>query len=135
MTVTLSDVLNGTTATITACTGDAVLVWFSQLLNAGDGPDDGGPLYPAPVLPSLLLGGDISALTRIEQGGAVWLVRRPGKAVTEAELREMARLARLHDVDYFYVSCDVLSPVYAVRLAEAMAARQLTLRWSSTANR
>jgi anaerobic magnesium-protoporphyrin IX monomethyl ester cyclase len=44
---------------------------------------------------------------------------------------EMERLSREHDVTYFYVSCDVLSPVYAVKLAQAMIDRGLQLRWSS----
>lgn len=46
------------TACTTACTAE--------------GPDDGGPTGPAPVLPLLLLGGDISALTRLEQAGATY---------------------------------------------------------------
>lgn len=47
----------------------------------GEGPADGGPIGPAPLLPALLLGGDISALTRIEQGGATF---RDGATVTSA---------------------------------------------------
>jgi anaerobic magnesium-protoporphyrin IX monomethyl ester cyclase len=44
---------------------------------------------------------------------------------------QLARLSRRHGVRDFYLSCDVLSPAYAVRFAEALIERGLRLRWST----
>ncbi|MGE3166132.1 MAG: radical SAM protein [Planctomycetota bacterium] len=43
----------------------------------------------------------------------------------------LARLARRHGVRNFYISCDVLSPSYAVRFAQAIVDRKLKIHWSS----
>lgn len=43
----------------------------------------------------------------------------------------LAQLARRHGVKNFYIACDVLSPSYAVRFAEAIISRGLKIRWSS----
>ncbi|HVR74588.1 MAG TPA: radical SAM protein [Planctomycetota bacterium] len=44
---------------------------------------------------------------------------------------DLARLSQRHGVRNFYISCDVLSPSYAVRFADALIARGLKIRWSS----
>ncbi len=44
---------------------------------------------------------------------------------------DLAQLARRHGVKNFYISCDVLSPAYAVKLAEALIERNVKIRWSS----
>jgi hypothetical protein len=44
---------------------------------------------------------------------------------------DLAHLAQRHGVKNFYLSCDVLSPAYAVRFAEALLERGLRIRWSS----
>lgn len=49
----------------------------------------------------------------------------------EQAASELGQLARRHGVKNFYLSCDVLSPVYAVRLAEALIDKGIKIRWSS----
>ncbi|MCI0651218.1 MAG: hypothetical protein L0Z55_04985, partial [Planctomycetes bacterium] len=49
----------------------------------------------------------------------------------ERAAADLARLARRHGVRNFYISCDVLSPSYALRFAEAIVARGLKIHWSS----
>ena len=49
----------------------------------------------------------------------------------ERAAADLEALSVRHGVTHFYVSCDVLSPVYAVKLAEAIAARGLSISWSS----
>jgi hypothetical protein len=49
----------------------------------------------------------------------------------ERAAADLARLSRRHGVRSFYISCDVLSPSYAVRLAQAIVDRGLKIRWSS----
>ena len=44
---------------------------------------------------------------------------------------DMAQLARRHGVRTFYISCDVLSPKYAVLFAQEILDRKLKIRWSS----
>jgi anaerobic magnesium-protoporphyrin IX monomethyl ester cyclase len=44
--------------------------------------------------------------------------------------QDLARLAQRHGVRNFYVSCDVLSPSYAFRFAEALLERGVKIRWS-----
>jgi hypothetical protein len=44
---------------------------------------------------------------------------------------DLAQLARRYGVKNFYISCDVLSPAYAVKLAEALIERNVKIRWSS----
>ncbi len=44
---------------------------------------------------------------------------------------DLARLSQRHGVRNFYISCDVLSPSYAVRFAQALIDRGLKIRWSS----
>ena len=44
---------------------------------------------------------------------------------------ELAQLARRHGVKNFYISCDVLSPKYAVLFAQELLDRKLKIRWSS----
>lgn len=44
---------------------------------------------------------------------------------------DMARLSREHGVKTFYVSCDVLSPAYAVKLAQALVDADAGISWSS----
>jgi hypothetical protein len=44
---------------------------------------------------------------------------------------DLAQLARRHGVKNFYISCDVLSPKYAVALAQALIDRNVKIRWSS----
>lgn len=43
----------------------------------------------------------------------------------------LSKLSRKHGVRHFYMSCDVLSPSYALKLAEALLARKLRIRWST----
>lgn len=47
----------------------------------------------------------------------------------ERAAADLLRLARRHGVRDFYLSCDVLSPSYALRLAEALEERRSKLRW------
>lgn len=49
----------------------------------------------------------------------------------EQAASELGQLARRHGVKNFYLSCDVLSPAYAVRLAEALIEKGVKIRWSS----
>ncbi len=49
----------------------------------------------------------------------------------ERAASELARLAQRHGVKNFYLSCDVLAPKYAVRLAEALLDKGVKIRWSS----
>jgi hypothetical protein len=49
----------------------------------------------------------------------------------ERAAADLAKLSRRHGVKNFYLSCDVLSPSYAVRFARALLDRGLKLRWSS----
>jgi radical SAM family protein len=49
----------------------------------------------------------------------------------ERAAADLAKLSRRHGVRNFYISCDVLSPSYAVRLAQAITGRGLKIRWSS----
>ena len=50
----------------------------------------------------------------------------PERAAADLEL-----LTKEHDVSYVYISCDVLSPVYSVKLAQALLDRGVAIRWSS----
>ncbi len=43
---------------------------------------------------------------------------------------DLKRLSQRHGVKNFYISCDVLSPSYAARFAEALLGRGLKIRWS-----
>ncbi len=45
--------------------------------------------------------------------------------------RELGILSRRYGVKNVYISCDVLSPKYAVHLAEALLEQNVKLRWSS----
>ena len=49
----------------------------------------------------------------------------------ERAASELAQLSRRHGVKNFYLSCDVLSPVYAVKLAQALIDKGIKIRWSS----
>jgi hypothetical protein len=49
----------------------------------------------------------------------------------ERAAADLARLSQRHGARNFYISCDVLSPSYAVRFAQALLDRGLKLRWSS----
>ncbi len=49
----------------------------------------------------------------------------------ERAAADLARLSQRHGVRNFYISCDVLSPSYAVRFAQALIERGLKIRWSS----
>jgi hypothetical protein len=49
----------------------------------------------------------------------------------ERAASELARLAQRHGVKNFYMSCDVLAPKYALRLAEALIDKGVKIRWSS----
>ena len=49
----------------------------------------------------------------------------------ERAASELGQLARRHGVKNFYLSCDVLSPVYAVKLAQALIDKGVKIRWSS----
>jgi len=49
----------------------------------------------------------------------------------ERAASELAQLSRRHGVKNFYLSCDVLSPSYAVRLAQALIDKGVKIRWSS----
>lgn len=49
----------------------------------------------------------------------------------EKAVSELAQLARRHGVKNFYISCDVLSPKYAVRFAQELVDRKVKIRWSS----
>jgi hypothetical protein len=44
---------------------------------------------------------------------------------------QIAQLSRRHGVKNFYISCDVLSPKYALALADALIERKVKIRWSS----
>jgi len=43
---------------------------------------------------------------------------------------DLKRLSQRHGVKNFYISCDVLSPSYAARFAQALVDRGLKIRWS-----
>ncbi|MEW6741745.1 MAG: radical SAM protein [Planctomycetota bacterium] len=43
---------------------------------------------------------------------------------------DLAKLSRRHGVKNFYISCDVLSPRYALELARALTDRGIKIRWS-----
>ena len=49
----------------------------------------------------------------------------------ERAASELAQLSRRHGVRNFYLSCDVLSPVYALKLAQALMDKGVKIRWSS----
>ncbi len=49
----------------------------------------------------------------------------------ERAAADLAKLSQRLGVRNFYISCDVLSPSYAVRLAQALIDRGLKIRWSS----
>lgn len=49
----------------------------------------------------------------------------------ELAASHLARLSRRHGVRNVYLSCDVLSPSYALRFARALEDRKLKVRWSS----
>lgn len=49
----------------------------------------------------------------------------------ERAAADLARLAQRYGVRNFYLSCDVLSPSYAVRFAQALLDRGVKIRWSS----
>lgn len=49
----------------------------------------------------------------------------------ERAAADLAQLARRHGVKNFYLSCDVLSPSYAVRFAQALIDKNVKVRWSS----
>jgi anaerobic magnesium-protoporphyrin IX monomethyl ester cyclase len=49
----------------------------------------------------------------------------------ERAASDLARLSQRYGTRNFYLSCDVLSPSYAVRFAEALVERGLRIRWSS----
>jgi hypothetical protein len=49
----------------------------------------------------------------------------------ERAASELARLAQRHGVKNFYMSCDVLAPKYAARLADALIDKGVKIRWSS----
>lgn len=49
----------------------------------------------------------------------------------ERAAAQIARLSRRHGVKNFYISCDVLSPSYAVRFAQALVDKKVRIRWSS----
>lgn len=61
-----------------------------------------------------------------ETGTARYREIPPERAATQ-----LARLARRHGVRNVYLSCDVLSPSYAVRLSEALIAQRAPVRWHS----
>lgn len=44
---------------------------------------------------------------------------------------DLATLSRRYGVNNIYLSCDVLSPKYAVKLAEALIEKNVKIRWSS----
>lgn len=96
---------------------------------AGDTPtDDGGDPPPPPVLPPLLLGGDISALTRIEQGGATF---RDGATVTSAIAAMRAHGANLFRLRIFLApngdEVQVNDLAYTIALAKRVKASGATL--------
>lgn len=49
----------------------------------------------------------------------------------ERAASELGQLSRRYGVKNVYLSCDVLSPKYAVKLAEALIAKGVKIRWSS----
>ncbi|MFN0059614.1 MAG: B12-binding domain-containing radical SAM protein [Planctomycetota bacterium] len=49
----------------------------------------------------------------------------------ERAAADLQRMSQRYGTRNFYMSCDVLSPAYAVRLAEALIERGLKLKWSS----
>jgi len=49
----------------------------------------------------------------------------------ERAAADLASLSRKYGVKNVYISCDVLAPKYAVRLAEALIEKQSNVRWSS----
>src|SRR5207247_4492050 len=44
---------------------------------------------------------------------------------------QLAKLSRRHGVKNIYISCDVLSPSYAVRFAQALSNRRVRIRWAT----
>lgn len=49
----------------------------------------------------------------------------------ETAAAELGQLSRRYGVKNIYISCDVLSPVYATRLAQALIDKNVKIRWSS----
>jgi anaerobic magnesium-protoporphyrin IX monomethyl ester cyclase len=49
----------------------------------------------------------------------------------ERAASDLATLSRRYGVKNVYISCDVLSPKYAVKLAEALIEKNVKIRWSS----
>ncbi len=49
----------------------------------------------------------------------------------EVAAAELGQLSRRYGVKNVYVSCDVLSPAYAVKLAQALVDKNVKIRWSS----
>lgn len=49
----------------------------------------------------------------------------------EKAAMELGQLSRRYGVKNVYISCDVLSPVYAVKLAQALIDKGVKIRWSS----
>ncbi len=49
----------------------------------------------------------------------------------EKAAAELGQLSRRYGVKNVYISCDVLSPVYAVKLAQALIDKGVKIRWSS----
>jgi anaerobic magnesium-protoporphyrin IX monomethyl ester cyclase len=49
----------------------------------------------------------------------------------ERAASDLAQLSRRHGVKHVYLSCDVLSPSYAIRFAEALIEKGVKIRWSS----
>lgn len=49
----------------------------------------------------------------------------------EQAAAELGQLSRRYGVKNVYISCDVLSPVYAVKLAQALIDKNVKIRWSS----
>ncbi|MBT9558735.1 MAG: radical SAM protein [Myxococcales bacterium] len=49
----------------------------------------------------------------------------------EVAAAQLEALCQKHDTRHVYLSCDVLSPSYAVRFADALLARDLRITWSS----
>ncbi len=49
----------------------------------------------------------------------------------EVAVAQLEALCQKHDTRHVYLSCDVLSPSYAVRFADALLARDLRITWSS----
>lgn len=91
---------------------------------SGDVPSGGGTTPPPPVvLPALLLGGDISALARLEQGGAVY---RDGASTTTAIAALRAHGANLFRLRIFLApngdEVQVNDLAYTIALAKRVTA-------------